>query len=99
MWGRKQRRIDELEEKLRAAIEDQVTVQVHMPQDVVTTVQQLPKGIWYRVSYMFRVATEYNGVEYSGAFVGTQPVPYFDGEISGLDAESPEYDWEGGGAS
>jgi phenylpyruvate tautomerase PptA (4-oxalocrotonate tautomerase family) len=58
MWGRKQKRIEELEDQLADTLANLVHVTVPMPPNVGQTIAGCRKGIWHRVSYMFMVTTE-----------------------------------------
>lgn len=89
MWGRKARRIRELEASLQDALDNLMTVQVQFPASVWQTVRGIRKGMWYRVSYLFMASAD--SVSYGDVFVGEEQAGqvYFEGTTK------PEWAWEG----
>lgn len=90
MWNRKQKRINELEWRLREALEDQVTVVIHTPEPIARTLVGLPVGQWYHVSYDFRTTKEGLTTFRQALVTNESPVrSYFDGTDPTLTVQSP----------
>lgn len=78
MFGRKQRRIIELERQLN----DLLNVTVVFPEPAATTFAAAPvkKGCWYRATIEFQVGDDYQRVRNLGLFE-SEATPYFDGSF------------------
>lgn len=85
IWGRKARRIAELEAALQDALENLVTVVVPTPEPIHATLVGVTKDRWYRVSYMVRVGRD--GLpatrEHFVGYADEEPTTYFDGTWTG----------------
>lgn len=81
MFGRKAKRIAELEGKLQDALENlvHVTVQFPKPAQVAFEAVRVRKGVWHQASVSFKV--DDHGSTLTGMYLGEQPPvqEYFDG--------------------
>lgn len=81
MFGRKARKIRELEEQLLDALENLACVTLEFPGPARASFEAAPvrKGAWYRASIEFQVADD--GNSFRNVFLGERPdvPPYFDG--------------------
>jgi len=84
LFGRRERkRIAALEKENRDLRENLFTAQIDMPTPM--RMVGIRKGVWYRVSYMFRGGDANGGmtIDTKNHFVGeVEGRPYFDGETT-----------------
>jgi hypothetical protein len=85
MFGRKAKRIAELEAALRDERENRVNVTLRLPHHITHQMAGLPLGQWYRLSFRFQVADKEGTAAFAdmGLFQDDTPGPYFDGAVSG----------------
>lgn len=84
MFGRKQKRIEELEGQLRYALENLVNVTVKFPAPVVASLRatSVRESVWHTASFRFMVRRDgwsHVGAIYIGEDDGQRP--YFDGSM------------------
>lgn len=92
MFGRKAARIAALEAEVKDLRENLAVAVV--PVGGITTKIEVRKGLWYRVSYLYR----HNGgpiLDVQNLFVGHEDLagPYFDGTVPPEPGE--QYSWKG----
>lgn len=78
-FGRKARRIAELEQQLDHAMKNLAVAYAPIGASYMTQKVTVEKGMWYRVSYRF----QHNGTRQltlSDIFVGAESPAYFDGQ-------------------
>lgn len=82
MWGRKVRRIRELEEQLVDARQNMAQVKLDLgalPGRVV----HVRRGVWYTFSTQFRVGQDLDNAEWRHVFLGARNEgPFFDGSAA-----------------
>jgi hypothetical protein len=93
MWGRKAKRIRELEEQLVDARENVARVNVQIPRGMVM-VAEVRRGVWHTVSYRFMVDQTLKNVDFGDvSVVANELTPYFDGSTPPPDGY--DYRWVG----
>lgn len=91
MFGRKQKRIEELEAELRDALANLVNVTVQFPEPARASFRAAAarKGQWYRASAQFRVGDDSR--ELTDIFISESPSdPYFDGAVTSVEWSGDE---------